>query len=146
MLFFGVCHTVEILYDTGGTAKMKSELKDLEGKKEKLVRSLRELGDMRRGSVAERYIPCGKPGCRCTKPGQKGHGPNYSLTWKEHGKTRTRYIAAKDVRRVREQIRAKHQFDAICREIVAVSEQISDRRLQPSDTESSDGKKNSRKL
>jgi len=124
---------------------MKVELHEMEAKREKLLRSLTETGDMRRGSVTVRYIPCGKPGCRCTKPGEKGHGPNYSLTWKEKGKTRTRYIPVQNVERVQEQIRAKHQFDEICQEILVVSEQISDRRLEQAQEGKQEGKKNSRR-
>ena len=31
-----------------------------------------------RGSLIERYIPCGKPGCKCTQG--PGHGPKYYLS------------------------------------------------------------------
>ncbi len=46
-------------------------LADLERRRNELVEQMASLGDMRRGSLTERYIPCGKPGCRCTKPGNR---------------------------------------------------------------------------
>ena len=35
---------------------------------------------MRRGSLCERYVKCGKPGCACAEDPKAGHGPYYSLT------------------------------------------------------------------
>jgi hypothetical protein len=43
-----------------------------------LVRQLPPLRAILRGSLIERYKPCGKPGCHCaTGP---GHGPKYYLS------------------------------------------------------------------
>ena len=52
------------------------------------------LGEMRSGSLTERFRPCGKAGCHCAKPGDRGHGPVLSLTRKRAGKTVTRIIPA----------------------------------------------------
>jgi hypothetical protein len=38
-----------------------------------------------RGSLIERYKPCGKPGCKCAQ-GQ-GHGPKYYLSISQPGAT-----------------------------------------------------------
>jgi hypothetical protein len=35
---------------------------------------------MRRGSLSERYVKCGKPGCGCAEDPKARHGPYYSLT------------------------------------------------------------------
>jgi hypothetical protein len=44
------------------------------------------------GSLHERYVRCGKRGCRC----QRGvpHGPYFRLVWREDGRTRSRYVRA----------------------------------------------------
>ena len=52
------------------------------------------IGEMRSGSLTERFRPCGKPRCHCAKPGDPGHGPVLSLTRKQAGKTVTRIIPA----------------------------------------------------
>ena len=52
------------------------------------------IGEMRSGSLTERFRPCGKAWCHCAKPGDPGHGPVLSLTRKRAGKTVTRIIPA----------------------------------------------------
>ena len=32
------------------------------------------LGDLSPGSLVDGFSKCGKPNCRCAKPGQAGHG------------------------------------------------------------------------
>jgi hypothetical protein len=43
-----------------------------------LVRQLPPLRSILRGSLVERYKPCGKPGCKCAE--DRGHGPKYYLS------------------------------------------------------------------
>jgi hypothetical protein len=43
-----------------------------------LVRRLPPLRSILRGSLIERYKPCGKPGCKCAEG--PGHGPKYYLS------------------------------------------------------------------
>jgi len=43
-----------------------------------LVRQLPPLTALLRGSLIERYKPCGKPGCHCAAG--PGHGPKYYLS------------------------------------------------------------------
>jgi hypothetical protein len=59
---------------------------------------------MRPGSLVERYRRCGKPSCRCAKPGEPGHGPSLSLTHLISGKTETKIISQDAVEETREQI------------------------------------------
>ena len=69
-------------------------LSELEGQREHLKLQLAELGDLRPGSLVERYRKCGKPNCHCAETGQPGHGPSWSLTHDAKGKTVTRIIPA----------------------------------------------------
>ena len=71
----------------------------LERERTKIMEEIEELGPMRRGSLAERYLPCGKSGCHCQRPGAQGHGPKYSLTRKVKGHTKTEYFSADQVPR-----------------------------------------------
>ena len=43
-----------------------------------LLGKLPPLGAILRGSLIERYKPCGKPGCKCAKG--RGHGPKFYLS------------------------------------------------------------------
>jgi len=52
----------------------------LRRKRKRLLARLPPLGAILRGSLIERYKPCGKPGCRCHQKGHPGHGPKYYLS------------------------------------------------------------------
>lgn len=117
-------------------------LEQLETSRNALLDEIQTIGDMRRGTLIERYLPCGKPGCHCTRPGSKGHGPKYSLTYKIDGKTKTEYIPMDQVERVREQLANHQRFVRLCRELVEINEKICRLRVQE---KSSEAKKNSSK-
>jgi hypothetical protein len=65
---------------------------------------------MRRGSVSERSMKCGRRECRCQEDPQARHGPYYSLTRAEEGKTRSRYLTAEQAALAREQVEAGQEF------------------------------------
>jgi len=65
---------------------------------------------MRRGSLFERTIKCGKPGCACAKDPKARHGPYYSLTHAVAGKTRSRFLAAEQAELARKHIEAGREF------------------------------------
>lgn len=102
----------------------------LEERRSDLAKQIGRLGDLRRGSLVERYIPCGKPGCHCTQPGSRGHGPCYSLTCKVEGRTKTEYIPKQQVAQVREQLENRRRFAEICKQFLEVNEQLCRLRLE----------------
>ena len=55
----------------------------------KLAKELAEPTPMRRGSVSERFMKCGQKECRCQHDPQARHGPYFTLTRSEEGKTRS---------------------------------------------------------
>lgn len=65
---------------------------------------------MRRGSLSERTIKCGKPGCACAQDPNARHGPYYSLTRAVEGKTRSRFLTAEQADLARQQIDTGHKF------------------------------------
>ena len=65
------------------------ELAGLERRREELYRELGQVGDFRRGWLNEVRRKCGKPGCGCAAPDHPGHGPQWNLTRKVGGRTRT---------------------------------------------------------
>jgi hypothetical protein len=75
-----------------------------------LVTELSQPQPMRRGSVSERSIKCGKPGCACSKDPEARHGPYYSLTQAVAGKTHSRFLTAEQAAVARQQIAAGRDF------------------------------------
>ena len=56
---------------------IKKTSSDLRKRRQALLRTLPPLVAILRGSLIERYKPCGKPGCKCADG--PGHGPKYYL-------------------------------------------------------------------
>jgi hypothetical protein len=106
----------------------------LEERQSALKRQLTELGDMRQGSLVERYRRCGKPSCHCAAGDADGHGPSWSLTRAVAGKTVTRIIPVSAVDRTREQLEEYHRFRLLVRELVEVSEKLCEARLRASES------------
>src|SRR6201981_2862100 len=50
----------------------------LRKRRQALRGKLPPLGAILRGSLIERYKPCGKPGCKCAKG--RGHGPKFYMS------------------------------------------------------------------
>lgn len=75
-----------------------------------LATQLADAKPMRRGSLSERTIKCGKPGCACAHDPKARHGPYYSLTHAVKGKTHSRFLTAEQADLVRQQIDTGRQF------------------------------------
>ena len=58
----------------------RSRMSTLRQKRSRIAKSLPPIEMTLRGSLYERFIPCGKLLCRCKLPGARGHGPYYYLT------------------------------------------------------------------
>lgn len=99
-------------------------------RRDELRARLAQVGDMRPGSLTERYRRCGKAGCHCASKGSDGHGPSWSLTREVKGKTVTRIIPPQAVARTREQIAEYRRFRGLVRELVETSEQLCDAKLE----------------
>jgi hypothetical protein len=58
---------------------MPDSIATLRRKRQALIQRLPPLARrVVRGSLIERYLPCGKPGCHCATG--RGHGPKYYLS------------------------------------------------------------------
>ena len=110
----------------------KETVQQLEQRAAELKSELATVGDMRPGSLVERYRRCGKPGCRCAKPGDPGHGPSLSLTHAVSGKTETKIIPPGAVEETQEQIATYRRFRNQVHALVETSEKLCDARLRGS--------------
>ena len=84
---------------------------------------------MRRGSIAERYVKCSKKGCPCNEQAELRHGPYYSLTRIEGGKTRSRYLSAQQSALAQQQIDAGQAFRRRVEDYWEACEQWADAQL-----------------
>ena len=101
----------------------------LESRRKEIQRELALIGDLRPGSLFERYRKCGKPGCHCAAEGDSGHGPNRVLTARVNGKPLTRAIPRDAVALTRAQIAECKRLRALTAELIEVSEGLCQSRL-----------------
>ena len=71
---------------------------------------LSQARPMRRGSLGERWLKCGKPNCACASREDARHGPYFSLTRTVKGRTQSRRLTAQQADRVRQQVAAGRAF------------------------------------
>ncbi len=106
------------------------EVESLRKQRDELKARLGAISDMRPGSLVERYRRCGKPSCHCAGADAVGHGPSWSLTWAQEGKTITRVIPGSAVQQTREHLAEYRKFRGLARELVKLSERLCDARLE----------------
>ena len=74
---------------------------------------LQDIGLVLRGSVVERYMPCGKKGCRCQADPAALHGPYYQWTRKVGGKTQTIRLRPEEAKLYVEWIASRRHLEAV---------------------------------
>jgi len=96
---------------------------------------------MRRGSVSQRSIKCGKAVCACHKDPKARHGPYHSLTQAVEGKTRSRFLTAEQARLAQQQIDAGREFRAQVGDYWEACEEWADGQLAEVAASSGEAKK-----
>ena len=97
---------------------------------EALKRSIVDLGMFRRGSLVRRFMPCGKPGCRCQAAPPKLHGPYYQWTRKVAGKTVTLRLSQREATLLEEWIANGRRLDRLIGLMEGISLRRTDRLLK----------------
>lgn len=105
-------------------------LKSMLSRRSALLAEIASLGDFRPGSLVEHYTRCGKAGCRCAQPGAVGHGPVWSLTRKEGSRTISWRVPLDALALVQAQAAEYKRFRVLEKELIEVSEQLSDARVE----------------
>ena len=104
---------------------MPDSLPELQARRAELVKQFARLGDLRSGSISNTSGRCGKPNCRCHRPGQPVHGPNPRLTYKVQGKTVTQSLPTPAAQKKAErEIAEFRRFEQLMRDFIAVNAQI----------------------
>lgn len=78
------------------------------------------------GTLVERRIRCGKPGCRCATDPSALHGPYFSWTRKVAGKTETRLLSAAQLERYRDWFANARRIRELTGELEALSLEIAE--------------------
>jgi|SRR6266446_3234136 len=111
---------------------------DVPARVRQIASALAQPRPMRRGSVSDRTIRCGKPGCACAGDPKARHGPYHSLTQAVDGKTRSRFLTAEQATVAQQQVAAGRQFRAQIDDYWEACEEWADTQLPLSPTASSE--------
>lgn len=111
------------------------ELRIVEDRREQILKEMREIRAMRKGSVMEQYLKVKRKG----KEEPVLRGPYWLYTCKEKGKTVGQRLSREEAERLRGEVDAYHRFQALCSEYAEISERLGalERKLE----EGSEGKK-----
>jgi hypothetical protein len=88
-----------------------------------------DLGLVCRGSIVKRFMPCGKPGCRCQATPPELHGPYYQWTRKVRGKTVTVRLSREQAQALDEWMANGRRLDKIISQMQGLSQRIIERLL-----------------
>ena len=101
---------------------MNGKVKRLKQKREKLVKELQLSKEKLQGTIVEKFLECGRAGCKC-KRGEK-HGPKYYLSYKHKGVTQMLYIPKDMVSEVRSRSRLYKRFKETGQKISDINKQL----------------------
>jgi hypothetical protein len=105
------------------------DLAGLEAERARLYAELSGVGDFRRGTLSAVFRKCGKPNCRCARPGERGHGPQYNLTRWAGGKTVTTHPRPRpELDKAEREAAGWERFRSLAGQIEQVNEAICDAR------------------
>jgi hypothetical protein len=96
-----------------------------------LADELAHAQPMRRGSLSDRTIRCGKAGCACADNPKARHGPYHSLTQAVGGKTRSRFLTEEQAALAQQQIAAGREFRGHVDDYWEACERWADAQLDP---------------
>jgi hypothetical protein len=101
------------------------ELAELERRRAELYAELGQVRDFRRGSLNEAFRKCGKPNCACAARDHPGHGPQWNLTRKADGRTRTVHLRpGPELDKARREVAEHERFRDLVGQVTEVNEAI----------------------
>lgn len=107
------------------------ELKEIQGKIEKIKQKLLNIDEMRPGSLSRQYNVCGIKKCRCkdSKNPQK-HGPYSKLSFVYKGKGNTKFIRENFVKKIKKETSQYKKFKGLTGRWITLAIKRSDMELQ----------------
>jgi hypothetical protein len=120
---------------------MPQNLLTSEGERTHLLEDISRLSDFRSGSITSVVRRCGKPNCHCARAQDAGHGPDFRLTYKLHGKTRTESLPTAAARHKAEgEVAEFRKFQQLSRALVETNAAICRWRPVEEEPETEPGK------
>jgi hypothetical protein len=99
----------------------------LRRRRARLLHKLPPLEQLLRGSIIERYLRCGKPGCKCARG--EGHGPKYYLSVSFPGlRPQMDYVPQGDYEQVSQYLANYQDLRTILEEICEINRELLRRR------------------
>lgn len=109
---------------------------ELEALRQLVLDRIAAVPQFRRGSLQVGYRKCGKPTCRCARPGEQGHGPRglWTRTVKGASGSRGQYIPVEQIDQVRAELDNYAQFAALIEDYIEINEELCKARVGPPPT------------
>jgi hypothetical protein len=105
------------------------DLDALEAERARLYADLGGVGDFRKGTLRAVFRKCGKASCRCARPGERGHGPQWNLTRWAAGRTVTTHPRpGPELEKAEREAAEWERFRSLTGRIEQVNEAICDAR------------------
>lgn len=101
----------------------KRQLARLNKRYQEIAAQLAKGGFILKGSVVERFLTCGNPGCQCRADPPRLHGPYWQWSTRVEGKTVTRRISREQARCYREWIDNRRRAEQVLEEMHEISSQ-----------------------
>jgi len=98
----------------------------LEAELARLKAEIASVGLVSPGSVVRRFMPCGKPGCRCQGDPPQLHGPYWQWSHKVDGKTITRRLTPDQAGLYQQWIANRRRIDQLLARMEQVSSQAAE--------------------
>jgi len=99
------------------------QLARLRDRYEKRAAELAQVGFMLKGSVVQRFLPCGTPSCRCHTDPARLHGPYWQWSGKVRGKSVSRMLREDQLPRYRKWMKNWKRIEKILNEMHDISSQ-----------------------
>ncbi len=89
-----------------------------------LAAELATIDYVLQGSIAKRWMSCGKVACRCTDDPDARHGPYHAWTYKRGGKTVCVYLTAEQATVCAQWIQNNRRLEHIIGRLRAISRRV----------------------
>jgi hypothetical protein len=96
------------------------QIRTLIERREQILKEMREIRAMRKGSVEEQYFKARRKG----EEEPAVQGPYWLYTYKEKGKTVGQRLSKEEANRFHEEVEAYHRFQSLCSEYAEITERL----------------------
>jgi hypothetical protein len=109
---------------TQPSTHLQRKLRQYQQQYAELKKQIRPLGFICSGTLVQRRVTCGNPRCPCSRDPLLLHGPYYQLSWKEKGKSVSRFLSPEEVALYREWTDNRKKLSVITDKMHAISEKV----------------------